>query len=238
MGKVLLVDDDRDMTSMLAEYLRLEGHSVDVTHSGPAGLETARGGDFDIVILDVMLPGMSGFNVLREIRTLSDVPVIMLTGRGEVVDRVVGLQIGADDYLPKPFVPQELMARIEAVLRRARSAPSPPRSRPAQVLESGDVRMDLAAHTVRKSGALIALTSVEFTLLRLLLTYAGQVVTREELYREVLGREYTAYDRSLDNHVSSVRRKLGLTGEGTERIRALRNTGYIYCVPSAAGEPA
>jgi two-component system, OmpR family, response regulator CpxR len=237
MPKLLLVDDDREMTAMLREYLALEGFTVEVASTGVEGLDRARVGDVALVVLDVMLPGLSGFEVLRAIRTQSDLPVLMLTGRGEVVDRVVGLQIGADDYLPKPFVPQELVARIQAILRRAHHQPAThtnghaPSKIPA-VIEVGDVRMDLHAHTVRKNNTLVELTSAEFSLLRLLLTYHGQVVTREELYREVLGREYTAYDRSLDNHVSSVRRKLGLTRDGTERIRALRNSGYMYCVPA------
>ena len=238
MPKLLLVDDDREMTAMLREYLALEGFTVDVASSGTDGLDKARAGDIALVVLDVMLPGLSGFEVLRAIRSESDLPVLMLTGRGEVVDRVVGLQIGADDYLPKPFVPQELVARIQAILRRTQhqqpTAAHPPASKtPAAVIEVGDVRMDLHAHTVRKNNTLVELTSAEFALLKLLLTYHGKVVTREELYREVLGREYTAYDRSLDNHVSSVRRKLGATCDGTERIRALRNSGYMYCVPAA-----
>ncbi len=236
MPKLLLVDDDREMTAMLREYLAMEGFAIDVAASGTEALGKAKSGEFDLVVLDVMLPGLSGFEVLRAIRAESELPVLMLTGRGEVVDRVVGLQIGADDYLPKPFVPQELVARIQAVLRRARPAtaavPGAAATRNSSVIEAGDVRMDLHAHTVRKANVLVELTSAEFSLLRLLLTYPGQVVTREELYREVLGREYTAYDRSLDNHVSSVRRKLGLTREGTERIRSLRNTGYVYCVPA------
>ena len=235
MPKLLLVDDDREMTAMLSEYLSLEGFTLDVAFAGDEALTKVRNGDFDMAVLDVMLPGLSGFEVLRAIRAESDLPVIMLTGRGEAVDRVVGLQIGADDYLPKPFIPQELVARIQAVLRRSRPAIASS-AKTASIIEAGDVRMDLNAHVVRKNNQIVELTAAEFALLRLLLTYAGQVVTREELYREVLGREYAAYDRSLDNHVSSVRRKLGLTQEGTERIRALRNTGYIYCVP--AGVPA
>ena len=235
MPKLLLVDDDREMTAMLAEYLSMEGFAVDVAATGHDGLVKAQSGGFDMMVLDVMLPGLSGFNVLRSIRAESDLPVIMLTGRGEVVDRVVGLQIGADDYVPKPFVPQELVARIQAVLRRVRPEPLAARARHATALEAGDVRMDLAAHVVRKKDALVDVTAAEFALLRLLLTYAGEVVTREELYREVLGREYTPYDRSLDNHVSSLRRKLGPTPQGTDRIRSMRNIGYLYCAAESNG---
>jgi two-component system response regulator CpxR len=165
---------------------------------------------------------MNGFDLLRRLRTQSDRPVIMLTARGQEIDRVVGLELGADDYLSKPFSARELVARVHAVLRRSGHEQS------ATLLIVGDVLMDVAARTVRRGGTVVDLTSQEFDVLRTLLAAAGEVVSRDELFRDVLHREYSAFDRSIDNHVSSLRKKLGSHVGDVERIKAVRNAGYQY----------
>jgi two-component system response regulator CpxR len=185
-------------------------------------------GDYQLAVLDVMLPGVSGFDLLRSIRATSRIPVLMLTARGDDVDRIVGLELGADDYLSKPFNPRELVARIRAVLRRI-----PPDARgagdrvPAQ-LTVDDVAMDLGPRVVRRGGAPVELTAVEFALLELLLRAAGSVVRREDLARGALGRNLLPFDRSIDVHVSRVRKKLGPRPDGGERIATLRSVGYLY----------
>jgi two-component system response regulator CpxR len=225
LPRVLVIDDDRALTEMLVEYLRPEGFVVEVAHSGEDGLGQALAHEFSLIILDIMLPEINGLEVLRRLRRQSQCPVIMLTARGQDVDRIVGLEIGADDYLAKPFNARELVARMHAVLRRTQ-APSPPA--PDDVLAVGDLVIDIRARTVRRHNQPIELTSLEFEVLRVLVAAAGQVVSREELFRTVLQREYSAFDRSIDNHVSSLRKKLGATVGGTERIRSVRNAGYIY----------
>jgi two-component system response regulator CpxR len=176
-----------------------------------------------------MLPGLNGFEVLRQLRMQSSIPVLMLTARGDDVDRIVGLEIGADDYLPKPFNPRELVARVHAILRRA----APNSEGPAlnsESLQVGDVELDTRSRVVRRSGEIIELTTAEFDLLRVLLQQAGKVVPREQLFQEVLGREFAVFDRSIDNHVSSLRRKLGSRINGVDRIKSVRNVGYQYAV--------
>ncbi|WP_224982426.1 response regulator transcription factor [Geomonas agri] len=232
-GKILIVDDDEDLCSLLRDLFHREGFAVEAVHNGAAGAERAIAGSHALVVLDVMLPGMSGFEVLRRIRASSPVPVLMLTARGEDVDRIVGLEIGADDYLPKPFNPRELVARIRAVLRR--TATSPPLTSPgvppeATRLSVGDVELIGRTRTVLRAGEKIELTTVEFALLEVLLRLAGQVVSRDELVRQGMGRTLNAYDRSVDVHVGSLRRKLGPLPGGGERIKTVRNIGYHYSV--------
>lgn len=224
MPRLLIVDDDRDLTAMLVEYLEPEGFVVEVAHGGEDGLASALTGDYALIVLDVMLPQASGFEVLRRLRAASTCPVIMLTARGQDVDRIVGLEIGADDYLAKPFNARELLARMHAVLRRSRAA-SPPDDR---VLAVGDVVMDTRARTVRRGADLIELTSLEFDILRSLLASSGDVVSRETLFASALQREYSPFDRSVDNHISSLRKKLGSHVDDVERIRSVRNAGYVY----------
>jgi two-component system, OmpR family, response regulator CpxR len=179
-----------------------------------------------------MLPGMNGFEVLRRVRTLSRTPVLMLTARGEEVDRIVGLEIGADDYLPKPFNPRELVARIRAILRRANPGTDNGHATRRRIrLVIGDVELDGGSRLVRRGGLDVNLTTVEFDLLQALMETAGRAVTREELTRAVLGRDFSTFDRSIDTHVSNLRRKLGPTGNGTERIKTVRNVGYLYALP-------
>ena len=204
---ILIIDDDRELCDLVGELLRAEGFEVEAHHSGTGAVDQAASGRYALVILDVMLPGQNGFEILRALRQRSAVPVILLTARGEDVDRIVGLEIGADDYLPKPFNSRELTARIHAVLRRIqpRGHDTLPR------VTVGDVMLDPATRTVTKNDAAVELTTVEFDLLRMLLETAGRVVTREDLSERVLGRAFDPFDRSIDVHVGKVRRKLGDT---------------------------
>src|SRR5438477_6056822 len=224
--RILVVDDDVELCSLVSEYLRPEGFQVDAVHDGKAGLAMATSGDYLLAVLDVMLPGMNGFDVLRRIRNTSRVPVLLLTARGEDVDRIVGLEIGADDYLPKPFNPRELVARIRAILRRTRGKGDP--SVP-DIIRVGDVELDPATRTVNHRGKPVELTSVEFGLLQVLLREAGRVVTREALVDEVLGRKFSPFDRSIDMHVSKVRKKLGDT-DTEDHIKTVRGAGYIFAL--------
>jgi len=183
------------------------------------------------VVLDVMLPGINGFEVLRRLRSVSKIPVLLLTARGEDVDRIVGLEIGADDYLPKPFNPRELVARIRAVLRR--SKPGKAVEAAPEILSVGDVELDPATRNVYRAGQPVELTSVEFNLLEVLLREAGRVVTRERLVNAVLSRKFMPFDRSIDMHVSKVRRKLGDSEESGDHIKTIRGVGYMFARPGA-----
>lgn len=235
--RILVIDDDAELCELLAEYLAQEGFAVESANDGSAGLARALSGSHALVVLDVMLPGMSGFEVLRRIREGADVPVLMLTARGDDVDRIVGLEMGADDYLPKPFNPRELVARIRAVTRRAASAAKPADpAAPPERLRVGDVDLEPESRVVRRAGEVVEITSVEFSLLEALLRAAGRVVPREELALAALGRKLSSYDRSIDVHVSSLRRKLGHRVGAVERIRNVRGVGYLYARPSD-GEP-
>jgi len=229
MDGVLVIDDDVELCGLVSEYLGGEGFTVECVHDGKRGLEHALRGNHLLVVLDVMLPGMNGFEVLRHLREKSHIPVLLLTARGEDVDRIVGLEIGADDYLPKPFNPRELVARIRAILRRTKNgdrAASPP-----QIVRVGDIELDPATRTVRQAGSLIELTSVEFNLLEVLLREAGRVVSRERLVNAVLSRKFSPFDRSIDMHVSKVRKKLGDSEGAPEHIKTIRGVGYIFSRP-------
>ncbi len=231
MDRILIVDDDVELCELVREYLAGEGFQLEAVHSGDAGLKKALEGEYSLVVLDIMLPGKNGLDVLRELRQRgSKVPVLILTARGEDVDRIVGLEIGADDYLPKPFNPRELLARIRAILRRYQAA-AQPATGPVEV---GDVELDPGAHLVRREGDEVELTSVEFSLLEALLRSAGHVVTREQLVNDVLGRKFMPYDRSVDMHISKLRKKLGDLPGGGERIKAIRGVGYLYVRPEPA----
>ncbi|MFH0759160.1 MAG: response regulator transcription factor, partial [Bacteroidota bacterium] len=218
------------LCNLLKEFLADEGFQLEACHNGNEGVGKACEGNFTLVILDVMLPGCSGFEVLQKIRKQSDVPVLMLTARGDEVDRIVGLEVGADDYLAKPFNPRELIARIRAILRRTKhDEPKPLSGNETKRLCVGDVEMDFAARRVTKGGRAIDLTAVEFTLLKVLLTSVGSVVSREDLNRAVLGRDYSPLDRSIDVHISKLRKKLKGDADGADVIKAIRGEGYIYC---------
>jgi two-component system response regulator CpxR len=236
MNRILVIDDDRELCELLSDYLKPEGFDVETVFDAERGIERALSGEHGLVVLDVMLPGISGFEVLRRIRDRSRIPVLMLTARGDDVDRIVGLEMGADDYLPKPFNPRELVARIRAIQRRAQPAAGEQTKESSLFLAVGDVELDTATRTVRRSGKIIELTTVEFALLEELLRMAGQVVSRKDLSKKVLGRILSPYDRSLDVHISSIRRKLGHEVDGVERIRTLRSVGYLYARSSEVGE--
>jgi two-component system response regulator CpxR len=234
---VLMVDDDTELCEMVTEYLKLEGFHVTAVHDGQSGIEAAQNGDYALMLLDVMLPRKSGIEVLRSIRSgggaSAALPILMLTARGDARDRVLGLEVGADDYLPKPFDERELVARVRAILRRAgQSTPSAPTGAPA-VLRVGDVEANIGARRAQCGGVLVQLTSVEFDLLVMLLRDAGNVVGREEIAQRVLGRPLLHFDRSIDTHISRLRRKLGPHPDGGERIVTLRGVGYIYTLPAA-----
>ena len=228
MERLLIVDDDVELCALLAERLEREGFSLEAAHEGLRGLERARSGEHALVILDLMLPGLGGLDVLRRLRTQSSIPVIILTARGEDVERILGLEIGADDYLPKPFNSRELIARVRAILRRtSRVAADGGR------LTAGDISLDTAAREVWIDGQQLDLTSVEFSLLGVLMRNAGRVVTRDHLTETVLGRKLGPFDRVIDVHVSNLRKKLGDASAG-ERIKAIRGAGYVFVVRSEA----
>ena len=226
--RVLLVDDDTELSELVREYLAREGFSLDAEADGARAVDRALSGDYHLTVLDVMLPGVSGFDILRCIRAASHIPVLMLTARGDDVDRIVGLELGADDYLSKPFNPRELVARIRAILRRVPFEGFGDPTEPAAPLDVDDIEVDVRRHVVRRAGAPVELTAVEFNVLVILLRAAGTVVRREDLARGALGRALTPFDRSHDVHVSRLRKKLGPRADGRERIRALRAVGYLY----------
>lgn len=226
LEKILIVDDDTELCEMLSEYLRKEGFEVECVQHGVTGLERARTGEYHMIVLDVMLPGMNGFDLLRELRTSSNVPVLLLTARGDEMDRIVGLEIGADDYLSKPFNARELLARIRAIGRRNVREQRP--GAPKQPVKVGDVELDPASRTTTLNGKVLDVTTVEFNLLEMLLRAAGNVVSRDEIATAVLGRELSPFDRSIDVHISKLRKKLGSLPNGRERIKTIRNSGYMY----------
>jgi len=225
MRKILVVDDDVELCELVAEYLEPDGYRIEAVHEGQEGVRRALSGEHALVVLDYMLPGLNGFEALRQIRAQSGIPVVMLTARGDDTNRIIGLQIGADDYLPKPFNPLELVARINAVLRRAQLTSE---SKRAPLISIGDIEMDDRTRTVRRDGQPIELTAVEYTLLEKLLNAPGRVLTREELVKDVLHRELSPFHRSIDTPVSNLRKKLGHEVHGVERIKTVRGIGYIY----------
>jgi two-component system response regulator CpxR len=231
VDRILVIDDDVELCSLVSEYLGPEGFQVEAVHEGNRGLERALAGDHLLVVLDVMLPGSNGFEVLRRIRQTSRIPVLLLTARGEDVDRIVGLELGADDYLPKPFNPRELVARIRAILRRTHAAKSDSPTPLPEIVRVADIELDPATRTVLQDGKPVEMTSVEFNLLHILLQQAGRVVSRDHLADAVLGRRFSPFDRSIDMHVSKVRRKLGDSDNGSEHIKTVRGVGYIFVHP-------
>jgi two-component system, OmpR family, response regulator CpxR len=231
VDRVLVIDDDGELCGLVAEYLAPEGFSVESVVDGVRGLDRALSGDHLLVVLDVMLPGLNGFEVLRRIRAKSRIPVLLLTARGEDVDRIVGLEIGADDYLPKPFNPRELVARIRAILRRTKSGEKSGVPAPSEILRVGDVELDSGTRVVLLKGRPVDLTSVEFGLLQVLLREAGQVVPRERLTDMVLSRKFSPFDRSIDMHVSKIRKKLGDSDSSSDHIKTVRGVGYIFARP-------
>jgi DNA-binding response OmpR family regulator len=228
---LLIVDDDLDLCEVLTRYLEAEDFRVSSAHTGSEGSKAGIEGSYELIVLDVMLPDKKGFEVLREIRQRARTPVLMLTAKGDEFDRVLGLELGADDYLTKPFSPRELVARISAILRRSGWQSDNNGLRPPRI-RSGDLELDLAARVVTKAGEPLNLTSAEFDLLHTFFEAPGQVLTRDKLVERVLGRKFSPFDRSIDFHITNLRRKLGARPDGVERIRSVRGTGYLYAWPN------
>ncbi len=228
-SKILIIDDDRELGEMLREFLAPDHFELHACLSGEDGLRALRQDDFELLILDIMLPGASGIDVLKELRQSSDIPVIMLTARGDDVDRILGLEFGADDYITKPFNPRELLARIKAILRRSGSGASRQHS-----VNVGAIELDARSRRVVAGSESIRLTGTEFELLRCLAESPGEVVSKEQLSQEALGRRYMPYDRSIDTHVSNVRRKLADAGVSSPSIQSQRGVGYCLLVDDKA----
>lgn len=229
MFRILLADDDQVLSDLLTEYLRAQDMEVAQVMDGLEAVRAVNTDGYDIVILDVMMPKMDGFEALREIRTSSAVPVLMLTARGEDVDRIVGLEMGADDYLPKPCNPRELLARIRAILRRSEPAGS---AAGYQVLSVDDLTLNLADRSVTMSDEAVVLTTAEFNMLEALLRNVGSIVSKEVLTEKGLSRKLELYDRSVDMHISNLRKKLGRSGDDKQRIKTVRGIGYLYVADS------
>jgi two-component system response regulator CpxR len=229
--RILVVDDDLELCELLTEYLQPEGFEVDAVFDGLQGVDRALSGEYSLLILDVMLPGIRGFEALRQIRAKSAMPIIMLTARDEDIDRILGLEIGADDYLAKPFNPRELAARIQAVLRRSTAATREAAHPGPRQINLGDVELDEGARTVRRQNQEVDLTSVEFDLLAFFMKNPVKVLERDEIVKQILGRESAPDDRSIDVHISNLRKKLGRAADGSDRIRAIRGIGYIFVIP-------
>lgn len=227
--KILMIDDDKKLCRLVADYLEPMGYTVVSAHDGAAGLQMAREDDFHAVILDVMMPQMDGFEVLKRLRRKSDIPVLMLTARGEETDRIVGLEMGADDYLPKTFSSRELLARLRAVTRRYKvtDRTTEPAAKGRELI-FGDLKIDKNARTVHLNKKTLNLTPIEYDLLQSLAKAAGRVLTRDQLLDAVAGRSYEVFDRSIDVHISSLRRKLGEDPRNPRFIRTVRAAGYLF----------
>ena len=220
MPNILLIDDDIELCEMLAEYLESENFNVTAVNDGRSGLNEAQATNYDVIVLDVMLPKLDGFSVLRELRQHISTPVLMLTAKGDDIDRIIGLEMGADDYLPKPCNPRELVARLKAVLRRTQSSPS----KISDVIRAGDVEVHPASRKALYQSLPLSLTSSEYNLLEVLANNAGQLVDKETLSEQALGKKLTAYDRSIDMHMSKLRQKL--KDESQQVIKTVRGKGY------------
>lgn len=229
MTRILLADDDIELCDMLKEYLATEGFTVDTAYDGETALAKAKNGSYDMIVLDVMMPRKNGLDVLRELRMYALTPVLMLTARDEDVDSIVGLELGADDYLGKPCNPRVLVAHIRSILRRSEPArPEQNGGTATEPLQLGDLVMHAGSRTVSCKGTRIDMTSTEYSVLEVLLREAGRVVSKMELSERALGRKLSRYDRSLDMHVSNLRKKLGPLPNGEERIKTVRGIGYQY----------
>lgn len=223
--QLLIVDDDTELCQLLTDFLELEGFAITSVHNGDTALQVYNEKKYDLIVLDIMLPGKQGLDVLRAIRTESNIPVVMLTARGDDTDRILGLELGADDYVPKPCNPQELAARIRAVLRRTQVVTS---QNGNSTLRSGQLSLDPTRRELYSEQQVIHLTSTEFEILHLLMQRAGQVVDKETISLDVLKRKLAAYDRSIDVHISNIRKKLGQFGIEDDLIKNIRGVGYQY----------
>lgn len=228
MIRILLVDDDLELCCMQGQYLSNEGFAVQMYHDGESGLEEALSGDYDLILLDVMMPKLNGIEVLRRLRIHSNVPVLMLTAKGDDIDRIIGLELGADDYVSKPCTPRELVARVRAILRRA--DPDKQDSGQLQPLKVGALTISAASRSAAWQDNLLDLTSTEFNLLEILCRRAGRTISKEDLSMHTLGRPLARYDRSIDVHVSNLRQKLGVLKDGRSPIQTVRGIGYQLVV--------
>ncbi|MBO1272929.1 MULTISPECIES: response regulator [Shewanella] len=226
MSRILLVDDDLALAELLSQLLELEGFELTMAYDGQTGLNMALAEDFDIILLDVMLPKLSGFAVLQELRSKKQTPVLMLTARGDEIDRVIGLERGADDYLPKPFNDRELVARIRAIIRRSNTIAQDIHHN--NELALGDIKMDPTRQEAYCNEQLLMLTGTEFSLLFALAQQAGDLISKDELSERVLGKKLMPFDRSLDMHLSNLRKKLPERPDGRPRVKTIRGKGYIW----------
>ncbi|QLE87329.1 MULTISPECIES: response regulator [Shewanella] len=225
MSHILLIDDDLGLAELLAQLLELEGFELTLAHDGQSGLNLALTQSFDLILLDVMLPQMNGFEVLKALRAQKQTPVLMLTARGDEIDRVVGLEIGADDYLPKPFNDRELVARIKAIIRRTHHTTEESAN---TVLEFGDIKLDASRQEVYCQEQSLILTGTEFGLLLEMIQHAGELISKDQLSEKVLGKKLMPFDRSLDMHLSNLRKKLPERTDGRPRVKTIRGKGYIW----------
>ncbi|MPY26784.1 response regulator [Shewanella psychropiezotolerans] len=225
MNHLLLIDDDLGLSELLAQLLELEGFELTLAHDGQSGLELALDKDYDLILLDVMLPKLNGFEVLKSLRANKQTPVLMLTARGDEIDRVVGLEIGADDYLPKPFNDRELVARIKAIIRRSHILPN---DKQPSVYEYGDITLDPSRQEVYCQEQLLILTGTEFGLLFEMVQNAGDLISKDSLSEKVLNKKLMPFDRSLDMHLSNLRKKLPERMDGRPRVKTIRGKGYIW----------
>jgi DNA-binding response OmpR family regulator len=230
--RVLMIDDDRRLCGLVRDYLTPMGYQVEMVHTGTEGAEMAVAQHWHAVLLDVMLPGCDGFEVLKRIRAKSMVPVLMLTARGDESDRIVGLEIGADDYLPKTFSTRELLARLRAVTRRAGLVKTTDQEKPIAELNAGPIRLNLDARIAMLDGKPLALTPVEYDLLAALMKAKGRIKTREHLLDSLRDREWEVFDRSIDVHIAALRKKLGDDAHAPRFIRTVRAAGYLFIDPS------
>ena len=228
MPQVLLIDDDVELTDMLTQYLGYEGFDVRVEHDGESGSRQALSGQPDIVVLDIMMPRMSGVEALRRIREHSGVPVVMLTARGDNVDKIVGLNMGADDYVPKPCTPAELVARIRAILRRTQVREVSDAASAPRTLQSGELVLWPGTRRATWQSQPLELTGTEFSLLEVLLRHAGQLVSKEEISLQAFNRKLARFDRRIDVHISAIRQKLGTRPDGQPWIQSVRGLGYQF----------
>jgi DNA-binding response OmpR family regulator len=227
MKRVLVIDDDQGLRELLAEYLSARGLQVETSPDGLTGISRLRAGGFDLVVLDVMMPGIDGFETTRQIRAFSVTPIIMLTARGDEMDRIVGLELGADDYLAKPFNPRELLARIQAVLRRSRGERTD-----TTCLSAGPIQIDVDRRLAQMNDKPLDLTTTEFEILRILVANAGRVIPRERLMELARGEAWAAFDRSVDVHISHLRKKLGEDSKRPDFIKTVRGVGYTFAAAS------
>lgn len=233
MSKILFVDDDLELCQLMTEFLELEGFDLDVVHNGEEALKKVDQQSYDVIVLDIMMPKLNGFDTLRQLRTEHLTPVLMMTARGDEVDRIVGFEMGADDYIPKPCNPRELVARLRAIIRRVtleRRAITPSQTS-HDTLYNDNLTMNIAAHSARLNGERLELTQTEFGLLALLMEQPGEQVTKERMMKAVLKRNLGPFDRTIDMHMSNLRRKVGTLSNGQPRIITIRGSGYLLAKP-------